>query len=512
MGPSLARRIRRAAGEAGRAHARDRGLAVLGPGARAGAPRGRHRMFPVRPPGRGPGGRPSRVRERTLPLGHEVRVHRPARPHLDAEHGGAGAGRPPLRALAHRGLLHRQRVSAGRGGDRRLRRVGPSRARGRVRAVLSRPRAHVRVRRPRARHSRAALPPLLRGGPALRDAGGRGAQGVVGGAGGRHRRPRQRDLAGRRERVRAPEPRALRLPPPPPSTSPAPTRSPCGTRPRSSRGASAARRASSAARAVRACWATPGARCVCWGRRRSRRRSSWNGARPGWRGADGRSASPRSSRGPMGVSERLLRGLVIPAHPLALDARRRLDERRQAALTRYYCAAGAGGIAVGVHTTQFAIRDPAVGLLRPVLTIAMDVLRRHAKDGGTPAGRGGRGLRPHAAGGGGSGPGARARLRRGAAQPGRAAGRNQHPVARPLPEGSERRSRCSASTSSPRWAGACSTTRSGASSWRSPPWWRSRSRPSTATGRWRSRARWPPAGATTSRSTPATTTASSPTC
>ena len=86
----------------------------------------------------------------------------------------------------------------------------------------------------------------------------------------------------------------------------------------------------------------------------------------------------------MGVSEALRRGLVIPAHPLALDAARRLDERRQIALTRYYCAAGAGGVAVGVHTTQFAIRDPAVGLLRPVLALAMDVLRRHARDGGAP--------------------------------------------------------------------------------------------------------------------------------
>jgi hypothetical protein len=84
----------------------------------------------------------------------------------------------------------------------------------------------------------------------------------------------------------------------------------------------------------------------------------------------------------MGVSEALRRGLVIPAHPLALDAARRLDERRQRALTRYYCAAGAGGVAVGVHTTQFAIR--AAGLLRPVLAIAMDVLRGHAADGRTP--------------------------------------------------------------------------------------------------------------------------------
>jgi hypothetical protein len=75
---------------------------------------------------------------------------------------------------------------------------------------------------------------------------------------------------------------------------------------------------------------------------------------------------------------------VIPAHPLALTAERKLDERRQAALTRYYCAAGAGGVAVGVHTTQFAIRDPAIGLLRPVLALAMDVLRSHAAGGGTP--------------------------------------------------------------------------------------------------------------------------------
>ena len=53
-----------------------------------------------------------------------------------------------------------------------------------------------------------------------------------------------------------------------------------------------------------------------------------------------------------------LRGLVIPAHPLALTADRQLDERRQVALTRYYCDAGAGGIAVAVHTTQFEIRQP----------------------------------------------------------------------------------------------------------------------------------------------------------
>ncbi len=66
----------------------------------------------------------------------------------------------------------------------------------------------------------------------------------------------------------------------------------------------------------------------------------------------------------------LLAGMVIPACPLALNAGRRLDERHQRALLRYYRDAGAGGIAVGVHTTQFAIRDPAVGLFRPVLELA----------------------------------------------------------------------------------------------------------------------------------------------
>lgn len=75
----------------------------------------------------------------------------------------------------------------------------------------------------------------------------------------------------------------------------------------------------------------------------------------------------------MPLREQLRAGLVIPAHPLALNAQRKLDERRQRALTRYYLAAGAGGIAVGVHTTQFAIRK--CGLLTPVLSIAADECR-----------------------------------------------------------------------------------------------------------------------------------------
>jgi hypothetical protein len=72
----------------------------------------------------------------------------------------------------------------------------------------------------------------------------------------------------------------------------------------------------------------------------------------------------------------LHRGLVIPASPLALTARRKLDERRQRALYRYYLAAGSGGIAVGVHTTQFAIRDPKIGLFEPVLTLAAEEMNR----------------------------------------------------------------------------------------------------------------------------------------
>src|SRR5829696_8582107 len=63
-------------------------------------------------------------------------------------------------------------------------------------------------------------------------------------------------------------------------------------------------------------------------------------------------------------------GTVLPAHPLALTAGRELDTVHQRALTRYYVDAGAGGLAVGVHTTQFAIRE--VGLYRPVLELAAE--------------------------------------------------------------------------------------------------------------------------------------------
>src|SRR5947207_160377 len=77
---------------------------------------------------------------------------------------------------------------------------------------------------------------------------------------------------------------------------------------------------------------------------------------------------------PLWVTEKLRAGMVIPAHPLALTRDRKLDEHRQRALTRYYHAAGAGGIAVGVHTTQFEIREPKHGLLKPVLELASETV------------------------------------------------------------------------------------------------------------------------------------------
>ncbi len=77
---------------------------------------------------------------------------------------------------------------------------------------------------------------------------------------------------------------------------------------------------------------------------------------------------------PVQIRAILHRGVVIPASPLALGRDRRLDELRQRALWRYYSAAGAGGVAVGVHTTQFAIRDPRFGLYEPLLALAADEL------------------------------------------------------------------------------------------------------------------------------------------
>ncbi len=79
------------------------------------------------------------------------------------------------------------------------------------------------------------------------------------------------------------------------------------------------------------------------------------------------------------VRKSLRQGVVIPAHPLALDARRKLDERRQRGLSRYYLAAGAGGLAVGVHSTQFAIREAEHGLFEPVLSLAIETMKDHER-------------------------------------------------------------------------------------------------------------------------------------
>jgi len=76
------------------------------------------------------------------------------------------------------------------------------------------------------------------------------------------------------------------------------------------------------------------------------------------------------------IHNTLRQGVAIPAQPLALTKERKLDERRQRALCRYYIAAGSGGLAVGVHTTQFAIRDPKIGLFRPLLELVAEEINK----------------------------------------------------------------------------------------------------------------------------------------
>jgi dihydrodipicolinate synthase/N-acetylneuraminate lyase len=83
-----------------------------------------------------------------------------------------------------------------------------------------------------------------------------------------------------------------------------------------------------------------------------------------------------NSKKPADVLTDLHKGVVIPALPLALNSKRELDERRQRALMRYYLDAGAGGVAVAVHTTQFAIRKPEVNLFKPLLALASEEFTR----------------------------------------------------------------------------------------------------------------------------------------
>lgn len=86
----------------------------------------------------------------------------------------------------------------------------------------------------------------------------------------------------------------------------------------------------------------------------------------------------------MALSEELKKhlhdGAFIPAHPLAITEDKRLDEEAQRRLTRYYIEAGVGGVAVGVHTTQFEIRDPRFNLYETVLELAMEEIQKAKLD------------------------------------------------------------------------------------------------------------------------------------
>ena len=84
------------------------------------------------------------------------------------------------------------------------------------------------------------------------------------------------------------------------------------------------------------------------------------------------------------IRDTLARGVVIPACPLALDAQRRWDDRRQRALLRYYLDAGAGGVAVAVHTTQFAIREPRYNLFQPLLRLVREEMQQFVERTGKP--------------------------------------------------------------------------------------------------------------------------------
>jgi dihydrodipicolinate synthase/N-acetylneuraminate lyase len=83
---------------------------------------------------------------------------------------------------------------------------------------------------------------------------------------------------------------------------------------------------------------------------------------------------------PIVIQNKIKEGTVIPAIPLALNSRRQYDEKRQRALVRYYLDAGAGGIAIGVHTTQFEIRDPRYGLFESVLSTVSRMIDEHATE------------------------------------------------------------------------------------------------------------------------------------
>src|ERR1700761_6220953 len=90
-------------------------------------------------------------------------------------------------------------------------------------------------------------------------------------------------------------------------------------------------------------------------------------------------SSMNRSHLPPAILDIIRRGTVIPATPLALNKDRKFDERRQRALMRYYIDAGVGGIAVGMHFTQFEIRSPGVDLFEPVLRVCSEEIDSYSK-------------------------------------------------------------------------------------------------------------------------------------
>ncbi len=165
----------------------------------------------------------------------------------------------------------------------------------------------------------------------------------------------------------------------------------------------------------------------------------------------------------------LLEGLVIPAHPLALTAERTLDERRQIALTRYYAEAGAGGIAVGVHSTQFAIRK--AGLFEPVLSLAAETAAESERLRGRALVKIAGAIGPTAQAVGEAEHGLPPGLRRRAAEPRGARATRARESSSITAGASPRCCRSSASTSSPPSADGRSTRASGGASSRSRTSW-----------------------------------------
>ena len=364
MGPSLARRIRRALDAAGSPR---RVLAVARfsePGLAASLERDGDRARRLRPPR--PASRSSGCRGCANVLflaGTQVRLDRPPRPHLGArtscvpcDRGAALRGEPNRRLLERQRLPARPARSARR--DGRPTRSDPSASTRRPASAASASSSTPPASAARPACSSASSTPSTCATATLVDL----ARTVLAGEPVDLRRgPRQRDLAGRRELVRLPRPRALREP-----------RSAAGRHGPGSRSRSARSRSASATRFGRAGPFHRRARprpargpVPSASRCSARRRSRSTAARVGGRLGRARRPQPRQAHALRGdrwpllkrrCATALLEGLVIPAHPLALTAERRLDERRQVALTRYYCRRRRGRDRG--RRPHHAVRDP----------------------------------------------------------------------------------------------------------------------------------------------------------